>query len=763
MANITPEQARQELARRRALREYYGQSVPGSAEMSSSDNLSRAVEASTQQTPTIPEVTQPGPAESFARGAVQGATFGFADELHGVAKALGMSPPELLGSALMGPMGGAAYASIVGGYKAATDPESIARDYRTGRDDYRGQDWMAKRENPAAFLGGEVAGGIATAALPGGVPAKGLAKVAALGAATGAAAGLGSSEADLTQGDVSGAVKDTAIGGASGLVAAPVLYGASKLAAAGATRLGGARAAARTAARNAAEEVAPEMGKLEAANFSSTRADFSKRSEEIAQEASDAIGEKFAFSPDQSTGSPSLALAKQKAWNSPTSMDVVQPQEAKRLDQAARFSEMMVDKMASTPELRGRVDVADRVAESINARTDKIQSDASAMFENALSEASRITQNARVVPTSAVYETLGSLKQEYRTAGKAVRGAIDSALADVQKYSGPRKKLSIEDVNGMLKYWGSVAAGKRRIDGTLSPEEQRMIGGKIKESLLAGLDALPDKSIPGQAKNLLLEARSGYAAAKSEIAGILNDSVSKLLGKQQVAGESAIDTLLRMHPSEVKSVMRVVSKIQPELAGDLRAQFLEAALEAGGKASRESTVSSDLGMRQILPGKGAQTIYSKLRQLEPQLMAAFAGDKQAEQSFRTSLELWQRLAFGANIKGSPTYSLFAQDALDAAGGVAAKAASNVPGGAMIMNAGRLIKGVMGSNKALAKLYSTPGATDLFNEALQAQISGRARKGITANAIVALSDVLGLNSEQIGDNASQTIEPEQSDE
>jgi len=137
--------------------------------------------------PASPE--GPGFWESLGRGAFQGATLGFGDELTG-----------LIGS--------------------LTSNHS----YQEVRDAMRATNKQAEEAHPYAYGGGELAAGLAVP-IPGLGAARGagLAAHAASGAIAGGIAGLGSSEADLTKGDFGGAVSDTVsnalLGGAIGAVA----------------------------------------------------------------------------------------------------------------------------------------------------------------------------------------------------------------------------------------------------------------------------------------------------------------------------------------------------------------------------------------------------------------------------------------------------------------------------------------------------------------------------------------------------------------
>lgn len=139
---------------------------------------------------------QPGMLESAARGGAQGISLGFADELVGA--------------------GGAALDSVK---KLST--EDIVKDYISNRDKYRENDAAAKKANPWTYGLSEVGGGVATGLVPGLNIASGATKAArvAKAAGLGSVVGLGTSDADLTEGDVGGAAWDAAKGGTIGAVA----------------------------------------------------------------------------------------------------------------------------------------------------------------------------------------------------------------------------------------------------------------------------------------------------------------------------------------------------------------------------------------------------------------------------------------------------------------------------------------------------------------------------------------------------------------
>jgi hypothetical protein len=150
--------------------------------------------------------SKPGVLESAGRGAAQTASLGFADELAGGAEALLD--------------------------KARGSGADLGDLYRQHRDESRANYRAAQEANPNAYTAGEAAGVVGTMLIPGlgelGA-AKTLGGAVLGGAALGAAQGLGSSEADLTKGDVGGAALDTGLGALVGGAAGAVGHGVGKV------------------------------------------------------------------------------------------------------------------------------------------------------------------------------------------------------------------------------------------------------------------------------------------------------------------------------------------------------------------------------------------------------------------------------------------------------------------------------------------------------------------------------------------------------
>jgi hypothetical protein len=150
--------------------------------------------------------------EAGAKGAGQGITGGFGDEINGAVQALGARfLPESMGG---------------GGEQAKK--KGLLDLYRQNRDTFRQEDATAEQDQGAAYGVGNVVGGAAlTPLIPGG-SANSLRGLLMAGGGLGAATGLGTSKADMTRGELGRAAFDTAVGGAVGAGAGLLGHGIQK-------------------------------------------------------------------------------------------------------------------------------------------------------------------------------------------------------------------------------------------------------------------------------------------------------------------------------------------------------------------------------------------------------------------------------------------------------------------------------------------------------------------------------------------------------
>ncbi len=180
-----------------------------------------------------------GSMTALGRGAAQGATFGFADELAGLYGAGPQIPSLVKANPLIGPATNVAQ-PVIGAARMAKEylmggDQTATTAYGKARDEARAADELAKQQHPYLHAAGELAGSIpAMAVLPGGEIAEGanlatkMVKGAQVGAEYGGLSGLGEGK-DI--GDSAMKSAEGIVGGIVGGAGAPVVgAGLSKIA-----------------------------------------------------------------------------------------------------------------------------------------------------------------------------------------------------------------------------------------------------------------------------------------------------------------------------------------------------------------------------------------------------------------------------------------------------------------------------------------------------------------------------------------------------
>ena len=171
--------------------------------------------------------------ESGVKGAVQGASLGFGEELGAAALSLPKMAMSKISEMIPGSPEHTDALLREQGFTGDIEQEGLLDTYRSLRDTTRESNKEAQEANPVSYGAGEFAGAVApTLAMGGSNLAAGggasLGRLALQGGLEGAVAGSGYSEADLTKGEVGQFAEDTAMGGAIGAVGGAVLPAVGK-------------------------------------------------------------------------------------------------------------------------------------------------------------------------------------------------------------------------------------------------------------------------------------------------------------------------------------------------------------------------------------------------------------------------------------------------------------------------------------------------------------------------------------------------------
>lgn len=167
--------------------------------------------------PSDTPVQKPSVAEAAGRGAAQGLTAGFSDELRGLAEAGGLKPGEPSGLGHV----------IYGAYKYLSNNPDAVKLYEKAVARERAANEAASEAHPVVSgvsnVGGSVASILAAAPAPALTAVGRAIQAAKVGAAYGALSGAGAGEG--TQGKLTGAATGGIVGGLGGAVASPVAEG----------------------------------------------------------------------------------------------------------------------------------------------------------------------------------------------------------------------------------------------------------------------------------------------------------------------------------------------------------------------------------------------------------------------------------------------------------------------------------------------------------------------------------------------------------
>jgi len=734
---ITAEQARAELDRRLEAGQSVEQSEPQpsveSQILSRAKSEGRPLQLTDDESKQIlaERLSKPGFASklmSAMMGAGSGATAGFSDELSGIAN---MSPATAL-----------------------TNPGSLVNEYRHGRDEMRSVSDMASKANPNSYAVGELAGGLVAAASPGGVPAT-VGRAALTGAAIGGTAALGSSRADLTHGDVAKVGKDTLIGGAIGAAGGTAAYGVGRVLGAVINRFRPQQAATNSVAAKAAQSA----NELEAVSQTGTQKSFYEQSMQLQDEASKMLGETFRFRPGQSTANPELALAEMKAANFPRTMTAAQLGERKQTLQSAKLLDMYVDKVAAYPAALGRSDVGNGLVATLENHIMELAKERTSVAGPVYRKASELSGGKRIIPTDNAQLAMSELLDKNKFAPAKITSQVRESLLKIQDAASKTGRISIEDMQNLRALWNSVRRGEINIIDGLSEANQARIANNVLAAIDSDLETASKGIASGEVADTLKLANKLWSDYSKPIDEASTATVKKLLKVSGDAGDTITTRVLAASTDQIRGVFRVLNKADPAQASQLRAQMLDDLFTRAAKPLRGGSVAEEEGVIKFSQAQALDLLTNPKSGFDARLNAAFEGDPMAQFALRRSVQLLKRLSFGPGIKGSTTAPQLAQALQETGNELLAKADSGAGGltGMAIRKVGKFIIGVLGDDKAINEVYSNPKSIDLFNQALQAQLSGKAPTTYTLNAIGALSNSLGL---QVGDATAQPQQPEQ---
>ena len=471
---------------------------------------------------TYEDAQEPGYAESATRGALQGATLGYSDEIAGGIEAGTRSALRFFGS----------------------DIED--KTYQQARDEARAKNERAQKANPWTYGIGEVGGGVATALVPG----LGVAKGAGLGlnivkgAGLGAAAGFGTSTAPIVADkegntDLGRAATDVAIGaglgGAVSLAAPVVGKVAGKVWETAKRAYRGAGEASKQSARNAAIEA------LWAADGQGEAAERAAAREYAATAAQDKAGRSVANASEDGA----VAVAREeKAKAAFASLVASLPNGSKR-NKLSTVTKAVHSELVRNPELasavKGNRETVEEAARLASEVREQIGSRMNELVDTAAPGASATAADV-AASLQKVADKINPVVKD--TAG--VRKGVEEQIADIQAHYKVDGKIPLRELWDMKsKFQEGGYGGAAKFSERVEIEAKRRMADAVAEiyhrEVKAGLGRMPD------GKELIKEyevLNKRYGAAAS-LHDLLEEKLRNVKVAAQTQGEIAADALER--------------------------------------------------------------------------------------------------------------------------------------------------------------------------------------------------------------------------
>lgn len=514
----------------------------------------------------IQKVEEPSKLESSLRGAAQGATLGFSDELIGAlesgAGSLGLVPDKT---------------------------------YEQARDEARAANKAAQEAHSGYYTGGELAGGLATAVVPG-LGASTIGKAALTGGVLGGLSGLGSTEAQTGQEMISDVAKGVGLGAAVGGGLGAVGKGLSKAAEA---YKGSALRKLIQEGKDIGEKTLPISLKEEAAkdiskSLAGGREQLIKIRDEIAAQGS-RLGKTI----------PTPEYSKTRL------QELIQSKEAGILDDSLKSLAKSLDKPSLTPEelisLNRQINDLQGLAAQKNIGAAKpflaeLNAQIKSSLPKELTEANLIYSklgSEALEPTVLSGKKMSSLGS--RLQGEAEGGI--SSLIDKLKANDPEALRTLEKLKSGLQSTEEVAPG---FLGTAPEELTKRISSTSRE-----VGALEKFQAPFSANPLdLLKLKYSPFTGVAKM-GLTNELGAKAIGSIAKAEKTAQDLIssgmAKLRTAPDNELFGLADKLMSNDKTKALGSYLQKALQDGDLVKRNAAIFSTLQNPQarmmVMPAK----------------------------------------------------------------------------------------------------------------------------------------------------------------
>jgi hypothetical protein len=398
--------------------------------------------------------------------------------------------------------------------------------------------------------------------------------------------------------------------------------------------------------------VAVPMGMQLAANAGSSGT-LARSLEKSAQKPFAQEGERLAaetgieLTPGARTGNRFMTAMENTARQYGPTSDRVQDIDLKIANQAINRVASIADKISkNTPDPESLGNQIQTTVQSAARQLDKMRS---TVADRDYGLVRQIAGDGKVIRLQGFADELSSIIDDYsNVAGADAQKVVAQARAALNRITGvtqpgvpdrvieaPKgniKLYGVKEQTGTLdnsiseamrtrSFYGKAARGSANVFEDIAPDLQRSLSSRLFRAINDDFDNAA-QGANGPLKQALAQANNNYKKASQSLEFLEQSALGKLIGDDLVdaalsgakvnttAGEQITQRIAGMHPSVRKNSIEMLNRWNPQLATDIRAQFLRDALDRGMAMppSTKGTSQVPISFNRFLTALGSEKV-----------------------------------------------------------------------------------------------------------------------------------------------------------
>jgi len=465
-------------------------------------------------------------------------------------------------------------------------------------------------------------------------------------------AGMASAGQLIGRAAVSGSVTDTVARALYSNLPAQTLSTAAASGASGITRESGGGPGSQLAAgliagvgAPMAAQAAVNMGPqavLKRSMERSAATPFAREGERLAQDTG------IELTPGARTGNRFMTAMENTARQYSPTADRVQDVDIKIANQAIARVNTLADQISKNkgdPETLGN-----RIMGTVQAAARKLDDMRRSVADRDYAAVRDIAGDGKVIRLQSFADELGKIIDDYsNVAGSDAQKVVAQARAALGRITGvieqgtPTRTIQTPAGNGIRLYgsptvsgtldntidealktrsfYGQASRGGANVFEDIAPNLQRRLSSRLFRAINEDFDNAAD-TLNGPLKQALSQANSNYKRASQSIEFLEKSALGKMVGDDLVdaamtgtkvnttSGEQIMQRISGMHPSVRRNSIDIISKWNPQLAQDIRAQVLRDALDQAAAIPPSAKGSSQvpISFNRFITALGSQKV-----------------------------------------------------------------------------------------------------------------------------------------------------------